>query len=116
METAFYFASKMSIRVLNEFIGYLPEVESESGFKLNIVEGSIIILVRLDALIGTAVTCLRTDRMDKTEDRRQKPSHDTFASFLLKAFERVVGTVRVSTKLWCFTELLMSLLSIKNGC
>lgn len=43
------FSSKISIWVSTEFIGHLPEFESESGAKSNFFEGSILTLASVDA-------------------------------------------------------------------
>lgn len=115
-ETSFVLYSfKMSIRVLNEFMVYLPKYESESGSAFEFVEGSIFTLSRYDAFIATAVVSLCSDGTDKARGHRQWRNHGTFASFLSKAFHQMVGTIRIFTLLRCLAELSLTTLTTNSN-
>lgn len=59
------FHCKMSICVLNAFMGNPPDFASVSGTELESVEGSILTHARLELFITTTVACLRSNGTDK---------------------------------------------------
>lgn len=109
------FGSEMAIRAVHEFIGFVPELQPESGTEVTFVEGSILALARLDAYVATVVTCFSDDGTDKAGGHRQKLYHDTFATFLPKAFNQLIGCIRKFVEVWCPDELNVTSLSISDG-
>lgn len=57
--------SKMAIHALHEFMEFMPQMQSESGTEVTLVEGAIVTLARLDAYLATIVTCFHDDSTDK---------------------------------------------------
>lgn len=109
------FYSKMSILIDNEFMFYLPKIESESGTEFEFVQGSINTRLHLDTIIATAATCARSNGIDIVGSHLRKLFHDDFASFLSKAFRQIVGNIRVFKQLWCPTEISVSPSRIYSG-
>lgn len=80
------FYSKMSVRVLHKFLGFLPEMEFESGTELKFVESTTTTVARLDAYIATTAICLRNDGTNKVWGHGQKLYHYTFTLLLPNAY------------------------------
>lgn len=68
----------MSIRVLNGFIGYSPDVESESETEFEFVEKSILSLALLHFFISSVVTFHLSDEQKWLEVIVKKDYRDTF--------------------------------------
>lgn len=102
------FLSKIQILVLNKFMKYLLELESESEIESELFERSVFILSRLCSFIDTIVRCFRSDGRDKVGDHRQKLHHDILASFLPNTFDPTLGKIRVFTQLLCPSKTLWS--------
>lgn len=109
------FRSQLSIKVLHEYMGYVPSDKEESGAISCSVCGSILILARLDAFIATAVTSLREDGSETVEGHRQKLYQETFRSYLPKAFQQIAASIRTFVQLWCPSELELSSLSLSES-
>lgn len=56
--------------------------ESSSTHGHKNVNGTIVIIARLDDIIATAMTGLREDKADRAGGHRQNLYHDTFRAFL----------------------------------
>lgn len=87
------FSRKLPIPVLNEFLGSLPEFESETGTELKFVDESIPSIRRINAIHATAVTCLCSASTEKVGRHRQNLHHRIIASFLPKAMDQNVDKI-----------------------
>lgn len=108
------FSSKMSIRVLNQITGYLPEFKSESGTEFKFFQESILALGRSEAFIVLVVICLCSDGTKKRGGHSQKLYHDTLASFLPKTYDRMAGSIEMFPDIRSFAKLALSALSVSN--
>lgn len=114
-ETLSYFPAKCLFASLMRFRGIYRNITLTLELRSNFFEGSIFTLALLNAIIATAVMCLRSDGTDNVEGHCQKLYCDIFASLLSKAFDQVLDTLRTITQLCCPTELSLSAPSIDNG-
>lgn len=87
----------------NEFIGYPPEFATETGSEFRFVDESLPTLAHINDFIAAVVTRPRSNGTDKVGGHRDEHFHDTFASFLPKACDEMVGTIRMFTQIWCPT-------------
>lgn len=71
----------MSTGAVYETMGFLPHPRSESGTNETFGEGTIVTFARLHNYFTTVVNCFSDNETDKAGGHRQRPYHDTFASF-----------------------------------
>lgn len=79
--------------VLQEFhflFGFAPASTDSAVIYPVIVEGAIVVLVRLDAFDATAIFCLRLDRSDKHGGHWKKLYPDPLAAYLLFTYNNLV--------------------------
>lgn len=92
-ENLVLFFNEAALRMLHDYMGYLPKVESSKVMgPCCLVAGCFARLARLDTFIATKVSFLRDDGSDTAGGHRQNLFHDTFVSFLPIAYEQIVGS------------------------
>lgn len=101
----FLLSSEMAIRADNECMGFVRQLQSESGTEVTVLEGIIVKLTRLGAYLATAVACFNDDVTDKAGSRRQKLYHDIFGSFVPMPYKQLNDCIRIFVAVWLAEDL-----------
>lgn len=104
-ENIFLMCSEIDIRAVHELMGFVSQLQSESGTKGIFVEGTIVPPARSDSYFATVVTCFSDDGTDKASGHPQILYQGTVASVLLRAYNLFIGWIRIFDEVWCAEEL-----------
>ena len=99
------FRHDVSVEILHVFMGYIPPIPMENDEQYKSVEGTIMMLARLDAFIMTVIQCLSDTGRETVGGHRQKLYHDMFCHALPKACNQLIGKIRVYIQAWAPLEL-----------
>lgn len=79
--------------MLHEYVEYIPQVVDTSRGMSSHIDGTVLILERLDALLSTVTYCFCDNGIDVVGGHRQKLHSDTFSSFFSIAVSQLIKTV-----------------------
>lgn len=98
----------MAIRAVHRRTRFVSQPQSESGTEVAFVKSTLVYLAGLDAYLATAVTCFSDDGTGNAGGHRKKLYHDTFVSFLAKAYNQLTGCVKIFLEICSADELSVS--------